>query len=196
MSKSEQKIHICSFSTNPDGIKPLELLDVFFKQNKLDFVKNEKKRHVKYSYSLGREKFTFIFYDNSNLDANHPSLTKADSYVIFINVDSNQVKPNYMHIISFLRDNCLSEKKIYIVALSYDKQTRQNCRLKENDFTQILVVNGLFYDYQEALWVETNEICNSLDFLSRDNIDAYKKDFRHSRIDLNFEKSQGSCIIV
>lgn len=196
MSNSGQNIHICSFSTNPDGIKPLELLDVYFKQNKLEFVKNEKKKHVKYNYNLGREKFTFTFYDNSNLDASHPSISNADSYVIFINVDSIQVKTNYMHIISFLRDNCPSEKKIYVVAMSYNKQTRTKCHFREKDITQILILNGLFFDYQEVSWVETDEICNSMDFLTRDNIESFKKEFRHSTIEVPFEKSHGSCIII
>ena len=113
-----------------------------------------------------------------------------------INVDSIQVRQNYMNVITFLKDYCVTEKKIYIIAVSYDKQTKKKCLFKEIDFTNVLNVNGLFFEYQEVLWVETNEICNSMDFMTRDNIDVFKKEFRQSAIDINFEKSHGSCIIV
>ena len=116
----------------------------------------------------------------------------ADSYIIIIDLESEVSYTNLDSIISYMKENCNIEKKIFFLGI-YKNVDNINEDLKEENIKDFIDNKKLNYDYLELNIEYKNDLIKIMEFITNQSIS--NKDGKENSFDNNEGQSKSKCIL-
>ena len=152
----EQKIQIVAFSTNDTEQTPNDIINIFLENNNHNILK--KSRHaIAFSINLANsQKPTKIMVCSVlNLTREYTGITDVNCYIIFVDLLKEDSKEKFESIINYARDYCELTKKIYILGMVNQEESKQ---INKGDITKIMDEASLTYEYKEINLSKKKEV--------------------------------------
>ena len=147
MADSEEKIQIVGFSTNDAIHSQNDILQILFDQYNHMIIK--KSRHA-ISFSLVLPNKTnatkIMLCTLSDLTKEYPGIDDVNCYLIFIDLLYEKSKQTFDSIVSFLKNYCNLQKKIYILGIVTDNG-ETNQIIHQKDIKKIMDSGNFYYKY-------------------------------------------------
>ena len=200
MSKNDEpsSFTIICFSTDNELYRPMALIRQYLVSEECSNVKYIKEEGVEYDHNLNKDNNFghFKFFELINLDKSNPKCNLADSYLILINLEKEEIFEQADLIINYIQNNGNTDKKIYIVGL-YINASNIKDEYKEDNIKEYLDQQKFNYEYSEINFDSSNELIRIIDFISNDTIKIKKENYQRSNINTEKEKAQSGsgCII-
>ena len=200
MSKNDEpsSFTIICFSTDNELYRPMALIRQYLVSEECSNVKYIKEEGVEYDHKFNKDNSFghFKFFELINLDKSNPKCNLADSYLILINLEKEEIFEQADLIINYIQNNGNTDKKIYIVGL-YINASNIKDEYKEDNIKEYLDQQKFNYEYSEINFDSSNELIRIIDFISNDTIKIKKENYQRSNINTEKEKAQSGsgCII-
>ena len=183
MADSEDKIQIVGFSTNDAIHSQNDILQILFDQYNHMIIK--KSRHA-ISFSLvlpNKTKATKIMLCTlSDLTKEYPGIDDVNCYLIFIDLQQEKSKQTFDSIVSFLKNYCNLQKKIYILGIVTDNG-ETNQIIHQKDIKKIMDSGNFYYKYimlnLEDKKNAADSLLNIFIMISQEENDEYKFKKKH-----------------
>ena len=200
MSKNNEptSFTIICFSTDNELYRPMTLIRQYLVNEECSNVKYIKEEGVEYDHNFKKDNNYdhFKFFELINLDKSNPKCNLADSYLILINLEKEDIFEQSDLILTYIQNNGNIDKKIYIVGL-YINANNIKDEYKEDNIKEYLDQQKFNYEYSEINFDSSNELIRIIDFISNDTIKIKKDNYQRSNINTEKEKAQsGSGCIV
>jgi len=162
MSDREQKIQIVAFSTNESNQTPNDILQILLDQYSHTIIK--KSRHaialtLVLPDSINSTKI--MMCSVLNLTREYTGITDVNCYFIFIDLQNDNSKENFDLIISYLKDYCDLNKKIFILGF-INKNNNTKHIINKEEIKRVMDSGNLNYEYIELNLNKTKEVSDSL----------------------------------
>ena len=200
MSKNDKpsSFTIICFSTDIELYKPMSIIRQYLVSEECSNVKYIKDEGVEYYHKLNKDNNSgnFKFFELINLDKSNSRCNLADSYLILINLEKEEIFEQTDLIFNYIQNNGNADKKIYIVGL-YINANNIKDEYKEDNIKEYLDQQKFNYDYSEINFDSSNELIRIIDFISNDTIKIKKEKYQSSNINTEKENAQSGsgCII-
>ena len=200
MSKNDKpsSFTIVCFSTDIELYKPMSIIRQYLVSEECSNVKYIKDEGVEYYHKLNKDNNSgnFKFFELINLDKSNSRCNLADSYLILINLEKEEIFEQIDLIFNYIQNNGNADKKIYIVGL-YINANNIKDEYKEDNIKEYLDQQKFNYDYSEINFDSSNELIRIIDFISNDTIKIKKEKYQSSNINTEKENAQSGsgCII-
>ena len=190
MSDREQKIQIVAFSTNESNQTPNDILQILLDQYSHTIIK--KSRHaialtLVLPDSINSTKI--MMCSVLNLTREYTGITDVNCYFIFIDLQNDNSKENFDLIISYLKDYCDLNKKIFILGF-INKNNNTKHIINKEEIKRVMDSGNLNYEYIELNLNKTKEVSDSL--LNIFVISSKEENGDEFNVDKN-EKQAHSC---
>ena len=183
MADSEEKIQIVGFSTNDAIHSQNDILQILFDQYNHMIIK--KSRHA-ISFSLVLPNKTnatkIMLCTLSDLTKEYPGIDDVNCYLIFIDLQHEKSKQTFDSIVSFLKNYCNLQKKIYILGIVTDNG-ETNQIIHQKDIKKIMDSGNFYYKYimlnLEDKKNAADSLLNIFIMISQEGTDEYKFKKKH-----------------
>ena len=193
MSKIKKKFKTLSFSTNILNLSPCSVLNTFLSNNLCSNIKNINKHSIEYDYQIDSNVLVHTqFSEAYTLNKKYEMSKYADSYIIIIDLESDVSYTNLDSIISYMKDNCNIEKKIFILGI-YKNVDDIDDDLKEENIKDYIDSKKLNYDYLELNIEYKNDLIKIMEFIIKQSI--FNKDDTEDSFDKDEGESHSKCIL-
>ena len=153
-------VNIVGFSTNPDKMSCSFLLTMYFSSSVCNNISAHSQTHIEYDRVINGIRVHVNFVTCSPNDENDTKNSKmyenGDTYALFIMLDNPKAEENFLKLLSFIKKNCSTEKKIYIIGV-YKEKEKIIEKLNEENITIVLDAQRIYY---ELLMVDLNNKTN------------------------------------
>ena len=193
MSKIKKKFKTLSFSTPIPNLSPCSVLNIFLSNNLCSNIKNINNHSIEYDYQLDSNVIVHTqFSEAYTLNRKYDMSIYADSYIIIIDLESEVSYTNLDSIISYMKENCNIEKKIFFLGI-YKNVDNINEDLKEENIKDFIDNKKLNYDYLELNIEYKNDLIKIMEFITNQSIS--NKDGKENSFDNNEGQSKSKCIL-
>ena len=117
---------IVSFSTDNEIYKPMDIIKKYLELEQCSNIKYEKEKLVEYEHNSNAANGRMtkcIFYEISDINKTFIQCSLADSYLVFINLESDGTETEIESILKYIENNGKEGMKIYFIGLYIDKNT-------------------------------------------------------------------------
>ena len=200
MSKNKEPssfIIIC-FSTDNELYRPMTIIRQYLVCEECSNVKYIKEEGVEYDHNLNKDNkyLHFKFIELLNIDKSNSRCNLADSYLILINLEKEEIFEQLDLIFNYIQNNGNTDKKIFIIGI-YINVNNIKEEFREENIKDYLEHQKLNYEYSELNFDSTNELVKLIDFVSNDTmktkIENYKKE--NNNIEQEEGQSNSKCFI-
>ena len=202
MSKSKEQLpsfFIICFTTDIDAYRPMTIIRQYVICEECSNVKYIKEEGVEYDHHFNKDlKFRhFKFIEILNIDKLNSKCIFADSYLLFINLEKEDIFEQMDLIYNYIQNNGNTDRKIYVLGLYMNKSNIKD-EYKEEKIREYLEQQKLNCEYSELNFDSTNDLVKTIDFISCDTI-KNKKNIEQIKNkknnDLENGQSNSKCII-
>lgn len=193
-------VNIIGFSTNPDIMSCSFLLTMYFSSSLCHNISAHSQTHIEYDRVINdiRVHVNFVTCSPSE-DTKSKICESGDTYVLFIMIDNERAEESFYKVLSFMKKNCSTEKKIYIVGI-YKEKEKIIDKLNEENITMYLDAQRIYY---ELLMVDLNNKTNFvsiIDMITMEGLHNTKysnviSDGTGGEDDYNADASTSGCFI-
>ena len=200
MSKDQFIFNMACFSTNSERFRPLLIIEKFMTNSDYDYMQ---KSDNALSFYYKREtdktkqnKLLLSVYEILNFDeAQNDICTYSDSYLIILDLESEDTYEKLDTIINYMRNICDMEKGIFVLGVYEDvKNTKQE--LDEENIIEYLDGQKLIYEYVESNVDSIKDLVKTVDFILKEGIKKIEKKYilRENKSN-NESESKSKCVI-
>ena len=193
MSKIKKNFKTLSFSTNVSNLSPCSVLNILLSNNLCSNIKNLNKHAVEFDYQFVSNVLVHTqFSEAYTLNKKYSMSNYADSYIIIIDLESKVSYTNLDSIISYMKENCNIEKKIFILGI-YKNVDDIDEDLKEENIKDFIDSKKLNYDYLELNIESKNDLIKIMEYIINQSV--LNKDEKGDSFDKNEGQSKSICIL-
>ena len=200
MSKDHFIFNMACFSTNSERFRPLLIIEKFMTNSEYDYMqKNDSALSFYYkveSNNNKQNKLLLSIYEILNFDEVHNNIcTYSDSFLIIIDLESDDTYEKLDKIINYMKNVCDLEKSIFVLGVYEDaKNTKQE--LDEENIIEYLDGQKLVYEYVESNVDSIKDLVKTVDFILKEGVKKIKKKFIQKEINAqNESESKSKCTI-
>ena len=200
MSKDHFIFNMACFSTNSERFRPLLIIEKFMTNSEYDYMqKNDSALSFYYkveSNNNKQNKLLLSIYEILNFDEAHNNIcTYSDSFLIIIDLESDDTYEKLDKIINYMKNVCDLEKSIFVLGVYEDaKNTKQE--LDEENIIEYLDGQKLVYEYVESNVDSIKDLVKTVDFILKEGVKKIKKKFIQKEInEQNESESKSKCTI-
>ena len=200
MSKDQFIFNMACFSTNSERFRPLLIIEKFMTNSDYDYMQKSDNA-LSFYYKLETDKskqnkLLLTIYEILNFDeAQNDICTYSDSYLIILDLESEDTYEKLDTIINYMRNICDMEKGIFVLGVYEDvKNTKQE--LDEENIIEYLDGQKLIYEYVESNVDSIKDLVKTVDFILKEGIKKIEKKFilRENKSN-NESESKSKCVI-
>ena len=198
MSKNQKPsslIMIC-FTTDVELYRPMTIIRHYLINEECSNVKY-KEEGVDFNHTLNSDyQFHFKYLEILSVDNPNSKCNLADSYLIFLNLEKEEIYEQMDSILNFIQNNGNSEKKIFVVGL-YINSTNIKEEYNEEKVKEYLDQQKFNFEYSEINFDSTNELIKIIDFISTETIKNKKESNKNENDNNEQENGQSGskCFI-
>ena len=174
MSKDQFIFNMACFSTNSERFRPLLIIEKFMTNSDYDYMQKSDNA-LSFYYKLETDKskqnkLLLTIYEILNFDeAQNDICTYSDSYLIILDLESEDTYEKLDTIINYMRNICDMEKGIFVLGVYEDvKNTKQE--LDEENIIEYLDGQKLIYEYVESNVDSIKDLVKTVDFILKEGI--------------------------
>jgi len=184
------------FSTNFQNFSSVSILRQYFMTSQCFNINYVKEYHITFKNKItlessGQVEVSNTFYEISSFTKSNPVCEKADCFLIFFDLESNESFREINKILKYINDNCDREKKVFMIAIYTNEENFQNF---SDDNVKSLFANNNLKNYYIL-----NVNMDSSDELVK-TIDNITQEIIQDKIDLinlmDTNDSSSKCIII
>ena len=188
------------FSTNSERFRPLLIIEKFMTNSDYDYMQKSDNA-LSFYYKLETDKskqnkLLLTIYEILNFDeAQNDICTYSDSYLIILDLESDNTYEKLDTIINYMRNICDLEKGIFVLGVYEDvKNTKQE--LDEENIIEYLDGQKLIYEYVESNVDSIKDLVKTVDFILKEGIKKIEKKYilRENKSN-NESESKSKCVI-
>ena len=203
MKKKEEKnnyyFKIVCFSTDKEVYNPLPIIQKYLKLEQCSNVKNKENDTVEYDHcsNITSGRVTRCkFYVIKNIEKFDKKINFADSYLIVINLESDDIYSKIDLILEYINNYGKSDVKIYLIGIYKDINEIRSLNSK-NDINDYLKNQKISYEYNELNYDSNNDLVSILSYITSDTLKNKMFDYLNQSNDIDLEKDPGrsKCII-
>ena len=200
MSKDQFIFNMACFSTNSERFRPLLIIEKFMTNSDYDYMQKSDNA-LSFYYKLETDKskqnkLLLTIYEILNFDeAQSDICTYSDSYLIILDLESEDTYEKLDTIINYMRNICDMEKGIFVLGVYEDvKNTKQE--LDEENIIEYLDGQKLIYEYVESNVDSIKDLVKTVDFILKEGIKKIEKKYilRENKSN-NESESKSKCVI-
>lgn len=200
MSKDQFIFNMACFSTNSERFRPLLIIEKFMTNSDYDYMQKSDNA-LSFYYKLETDKskqnkLLLTIYEILNFDeAQNDICTYSDSYLIILDLESEDTYEKLDTIINYMRNICDMEKGIFVLGVYEDvKNTKQE--LDEENIIEYLDGQKLIYEYVESNVDSIKDLVKTVDFILKEGIKKIEKKYilRENKSN-NESESKSKCVI-
>ena len=200
MSKDQFIFNMACFSTNSERFRPLLIIEKFMTNSDYDYMQKSDNA-LSFYYKLETDKskqnkLLLSIYEILNFDeAQNDICTYSDSYLIILDLESDDTYEKLDTIINYMRNICDMEKGIFVLGVYEDvKNTKQE--LDEENIIEYLDGQKLIYEYVESNVDSIKDLVKTVDFILKEGIKKIEKKYilRGNKSN-NESESKSKCVI-
>ena len=181
MSKESFNFNMVCFTTNSERFRPLSIINKYLTNSDCgDDIKLNKKNSIYFYYKLENKQFKhnkilILINEILNLEEEKYDICNfCDSYLIIIDLESDDTYEQLETILNFMRNMCDLEKSIFILGVYFDpKNTKKE--LDEENIIDYLDGQKLIYEYVESNVDSIKDLVKTIDFIIKDGIKKIEK---------------------
>ena len=188
--KSNNFIIIC-FTTDIQLYKPMDIIKKYLELEQCSNIKYEKEKLVEYDHSSNAASGRMtkcIFYEISDINKISNQCSLADSYLVFINLESDGIETEIESILKYIENNGKEGMKIYFIGLYIDKNNI-SCLNEKQEMIEFFDNKEINYEYNELNYNSSNELVKLISHISNDTLK--NKMYESLNQTLDKEKGQG-----
>ena len=165
---------IVCFSTDNESYKPMSIIRQYLIFEECSNVKY-KEDSVEYNHDLNKDNnfIHFKFSEILDIDKLNSKCNFADSYLILINLEKEEIFGQMDSIFNYIQNNGNTDKKLFIIGLYINAKNIKD-EYKEENIKEYLEQQNINYEYFELNFDLTNELVKIIDFISIDTIKTKK----------------------
>ena len=170
MSKIKKTYTTLSFSTNKTQLLPLSLLKLFLSSKYCSNINHIDKHCIEYDYLLDNTILVnSTIAEATELNKKYSISNISDSYLIIIDLEKEDLYQELDYIILYIINNCLPEKKIFVLgAYNNAKNIRED--LKEENIKDYIDNKSINYEYLELNINNENDLINIIEFITKQSL--------------------------
>jgi len=184
------------FSTNFSNFSSISILKQYFMSSQCSDINYIKDYHINFKHKINLEKLGQVeiantFYEISSYSKANTACEKADCFIIFFDLESNESMRELNKILKYINDYCDNEKKIYLVTI----------------YTNIEYLNSFSEDSVKSYFshnILNNYIILAVNMDSSDDlvkkIDSITEEILKEKLNsnkfLDLDTSQSKCLII
>ena len=191
---SKPTFRVASFSTNFEAYPPMEIIKIFFKSAVCDNISYVNDDQVKFEHMLNEKVCFTNFVQISNLNATHSFLKCADCVIVFVDLEKEKSFENLEIIITYIKNNCRLERKVYILGI-YSNVDKIQPELKEESINEFVDSKNIYYDYLELNLESSIDLVKIVEFISQEAIEN-KSDKLEKNKEVPEDVSRSGCVII
>ena len=175
MSESSKlSFHTVCFSTNFSNFSSVSIMRQYFMTSQCFDINYVKEYHIKFKHKItfekaGKIEVTNSFYEISSFTKANQACEKADSFIIFFDLENNESIRELTKILKYINETCNKEKKIYLVAIYTNNENLNN--FSENNVKQYFSHNSLNnYNILKVNMDSSDELVQTIDNLTEETL--------------------------
>ena len=196
MSNDQYIYNVLCFSTNKKTYEPLSVLKNYIissgynpkkiiRYNPLDFYYQTKSTQILISFHQ------IINFNEVNMDICH----FAESYIIMIDLESNDTYNNINEIVDYMNNLCDSEKTVFVLGLYSNPNNIKN-NLNEANVKEFLDKKNLIYEYVESNIKLTRDFIKTIDYIIEEGIKKVETKIKEGDLNNKIDSdSKSRCVI-
>ena len=195
--KEDSSVLIICFSTDNETYRPMAIIRQYLISEECSNIKYIKEDAVEYDHNLNKDNkiIHFKFIELLNIDKSSPKCNLADSYIILINLEKDEIFEQIDSIFNYIENNGNTEKKIYVTGF-YINANNIKDDYKEDNIKEYLDQQKFNYEYSELNFDSTNELVKIIDFISNETIKTKKDTFKKNNNEQEKDQSNSGCFII
>ena len=184
------------FSTNYSNFSSVSILKQYFMSCQCSDIKYIKDYHINYKHKITYEKsgqveIAYTFYEISSFAKSNTACEKADCFIIFYDLESNESLRELNKILKYMNDNCDNEKKIYLVTIYTNVEYLNN--FSEDNVKSYFTHNNLNnYNIISVNMDSSDELAKAFDSITEETL----KEKMSSNKLLDMDVSKSNCLII
>ena len=197
MSESSKlSFHTVCFSTNFSNFSSVSIMRQYFMTSQCFDINYVKEYHIKFKHKItfekaGKIEVTNSFYEISSFTKANQACEKADSFIIFFDLENNESIRELTKILKYINETCNKEKKIYLVAIYINNENLNN--FSENNVKQYFSHNSLNnYNILKVNMDSSDELVQTIDSLIEETL----KEKMNANKMLDYDNSHSKCYII
>ena len=184
------------FSTNYSNFSSVSILKQYFMSSSCSDINYIKDYHINFKHKINFEKsgqveIAYTFYEISSFTKSNTACEKADCFIIFYDLESNESLRELNKILKYINDYCDKEKKIYLVTIYTNIEYLNN--FSEDNvkpyFTHNILNN---YSIISVNMDSSDELAKAFDSMTEETL--REKMNSNKLIDVDVSKS--NCLII
>ena len=184
------------FSTNFANFSSVSILRQYFMSSECLDINYKNDYHVTFRHKItfeqsGQIEIENTFYEISSFSKENEACKKADCFIIFFDLESNESIRELNKILKYITENCDKEKKIYLVTIYTNIENYKN--FKEDNIKSNFSHNNL--DYYNILSVNmdsSEELVKTIDSIAEETL----KEKNNPNKNLGIDESISGCLII
>ena len=200
MSKDQFIFNMACFSTNSERFRPLLIIEKFMTNSDYDYMQKSDNA-LSFYYKLETDKskqnkLLLSIYEILNFDeAQSDICTYSDSYLIILDLESEDTYEKLDTIINYMRNICDMEKGIFVLGV-YEDVKNTKPELDEENIIEYLDGQKLIYEYVESNVDSIKDLVKTVDFILKEGIKKIEKKYilRENKSN-NESESKSKCVI-
>ena len=175
MSETTFPFNMVCFSTNNDIFSPLSIINKFIQNTGYNNIKMKKNNILTFNYKLENEKYNnqiieIFVHEIKNLEGgNYDICFLADSYLIIIDLESENTYKMLDIILEFMKNYCDTEKTFFILGVYKDIEKTKK-ELDEENIIEYLDGKKIIYEYIESNFDSIKDLVKTVDFILLEGI--------------------------
>ena len=184
------------FSTNFLNFSSVSILKQYFMSCQCSNINYIKDYHINFKHKINFEKSGEVeisnsFYEISSFSKSNTACDKADCFIIFFDLESNESLRELNKILKYINDYCNKEKKIYLVAI-YTNIIYLN-KFSEDNVKSYFTNNNLnYYNIISVNMDSSDELVKKIDLITEETL--------KEKVNLNnymyLDTSKSNCLII
>ena len=185
-----------SFSSNFSNFSSVSILRQYFMTSQCYDINYIKEYHITFKHKItfeksGQVEISNTFYEISSFSKANNACNKADCFIIFYDLESNESIRELNKILKFINETCDKEKKIFLVAI-YTNIEYFN-KFSEDNIKSYFTHNNLNnYSILSVNMDSSDDLVKTLDSIAEETL---KEKLNSSKI-LDSDNSKSKCLII
>ena len=197
--KSEKKTYYFTIICLSSDIQTYEPMTIIKKYLTLEQSSNIKygKNKVEYDHStnaINGRMTRCKFIEVLDINIKNSDCPFADSYLIFINLESEGIETQIDTILNYINKNGNSEKKFYFIGIYLDKDN-VDCLNEKDEMTKYLGDKEINFEYEELNFNSSNELVKILSYIANDTLKNKMDESLNQTLDKDQGQGDSICII-
>lgn len=195
-------IQIAAFSTNDTINTPIDIIDIYLKNN-LNHSPPLKTKHT--------STFTILPFDNqsdypntkislsfiTDLTKDYSQMRLAHCYVVFMDLESEESKDKIERIFNYINRKSVKEPKLYVFGMISNLKESTSAFTKKDIKEYLALIDDFSYSYENFELASENKMTKIIEKFLKDVTETYFfGDEKSLIIDRPGEANSGSCIII